>query len=105
MKKILIQLIVIFAVLVTQAKNEEETLKPSVLIPFTGIDYVRVVFSKDLILSPSNTFKAVLKSPDEKILWQGEVKPTTPVNGSDVSITYTGDRRLVILETAFSKKD
>jgi hypothetical protein len=91
MKKILIQLIVIFSVLVTQAQNEEETLKPSVLIPFTGMDYVRVVFSKDLILSPSNTFKAVLKSPDEKILWQGEVKPTTAVNegGNHLAFTIT----------------
>jgi len=25
----------------------------------------------------------------------------TPVNGSDVNITYTGDRRLVVLETTF----
>lgn len=29
----------------------------------------------------------------------------TPVNSSNVNITYTGDRRLVILETAFSKKN
>jgi len=89
MKKILIQLIVIFSVLVTQAQNEEETLKPSVLIPFTGMDYVRVVFSKDLILSPSNTFKAVLKSPDEKILWQGEVKPNTAVNEGGNHLAFT----------------
>jgi len=28
----------------------------------------------------------------------------TPVNSSNVNMTYSGDRRLVILETAFSKK-
>ncbi|WP_448698331.1 glycoside hydrolase family 2 TIM barrel-domain containing protein [Mucilaginibacter sp. AW1-3] len=28
----------------------------------------------------------------------------TPVNRTDVNVTYTGDRRLVVLETAFSKK-
>lgn len=34
-----------------------------------------------------------------------KVAVETPVNRYNVNITYTGDRRLVILETAFSKKD
>ncbi len=29
----------------------------------------------------------------------------TPLNSSNVNMTYTGDRRLVILETVFSEKD
>jgi hypothetical protein len=29
----------------------------------------------------------------------------TPVNNSNVNITYTGDRRLVILETVFSRRN
>ena len=41
----------------------------------------------------------------DKIINAGDkVAIETPIDKSNVNITYTGDRRLVILETAFSKK-
>jgi hypothetical protein len=41
-----------------------------------------------------------------KIINAGDkVAVVTPVNSSNVNITYTGDRRLVILETAFGKEN
>jgi len=46
-----------------------------------------------------------LKEVTKTINAGDRVAVVTPVNSSNVNITYTGDRRLVILETAFSKKD
>jgi hypothetical protein len=51
------------------------------LTPFTGVDYVRVVFNKNQVLSASATFKAIIRAKtDGKILWQGNVKPVAAVN-------------------------
>jgi hypothetical protein len=46
-----------------------------------------------------------LKEVTKTINAGDRVAVVTPVNSSNVNITYTGDRRLVILETAFGKKD
>ncbi len=83
MKKLLIIQIIILSCVISSYAQDEETsaINSTAITPFTGMDYVRIVFDKEKILSPSNTFKAVIKSiADNKILWQGSVTPSIAVN-------------------------
>src|SRR3954467_10872314 len=51
------------------------------IIPFTGMDYVRIMVDADYKTAKSNTFKVVIKAiSDGKILWQGPLVPTPVLN-------------------------
>lgn len=92
MKRFLILYFILLTCIVSlYAQDEEtETMNATDLTPFTGVDYVRVVFSKDKVLSPSNNFKAIIKSlADGKILWQGNVTPATAANEGGKHLAFT----------------
>lgn len=92
MKKLFIlKLLLLTCVISLRAQEEEaETAKAALLTPFTGVDYVRVVLHKSTVLSPINTFKAVIKSvADGRVLWQGEVKPSTAINEGGEHLSFT----------------
>lgn len=60
------------------------------LIPFTGIDYVRLVVDEEFRTSISSTFKVIIKSAgDGKVLWQGPVTPAPAVNVSRKQLAFT----------------
>jgi beta-galactosidase len=51
------------------------------IIPFTGMDYVRIMVDADYKTSKTNTFKVIIKSiADGKIFWQGPIVPTSVLN-------------------------
>lgn len=92
MKKILaLQFILLLSCFASFAQEEQTaTSKATALTPFTGMDYVRIVFDKKQVLSSSNSFNAIIKSQsDGKILWQGKVTPSQAVNegGNQLEVT------------------
>jgi beta-galactosidase len=91
MKKLLTLHFIFFLIVSSYAQDDEtETMNATDLTPFTGVDYVRVVFKKEKVLSPSNTFKAIIKSlADGTILWQGNVTPATAANEGGKHLAFT----------------
>ncbi len=89
MKKIFLQLIILLFVISSYAQDQSVAMKTASITPFTGMDYVRIVFDKNQVLSPSVAFKAVIKSPDGKILWQGDVKPGAAINEGGNHLAFT----------------
>ena len=72
----------------SQEEDTEESTAAS-MTPFTGMDYVRVVFHKKEVVSPTATFKAIIRSQDKKILWQGNVKPAVAINEGGEYLSFT----------------
>lgn len=89
MKNFFLQFISLFFFLSSYAQDEVVTLKGASITPFTGMDYVRIVFNKEQVLSSSIIFKVVINSLDEKILWQGEVKPEVAFNEGGNYLSFT----------------
>lgn len=90
-RALILQWILLVSCFALQAQEEPiATTTPASITPFTGIDYVRIVFDKKQVLSASNTFKAIIKSQsDGKLLWEGNVIPTPAVNegGNQLEVT------------------
>ena len=101
MKKLLIVLSILMNCIVSSAQDEETvTMKATAMTPFTGVDYVRVVIDKNQLFASSNTFKAIIKSlADGKILWQGNIKPTTAANEGGKHVAFTINNLKPILWT------
>jgi beta-galactosidase len=60
------------------------------IIPFTGMDYVRIMVDADYKTSKTNTFKVIIKSiADGKILWQGSIVPTSVLNVDKQQLAFT----------------
>ncbi|QKJ29023.1 glycosyl hydrolase family 2 [Mucilaginibacter mali] len=60
------------------------------IIPFTGMDYIRVEVDAAYQTSAQNTFKLVIKSvADGNVLWQGDVKPTEAINIKKGKLAFT----------------
>lgn len=60
------------------------------IIPFTGMDYIRVEVDAAYQTSAQNTFKLAITSiTDGKVLWQGDVKPTAAMNVKKAILTFT----------------
>ena len=91
MNRFLISCLLFFCGFHLQAQEEERlAAKGAALTGFSGVDYVRIVFSKKEIFSPTVSFKAIIRSPsDHKILWQGSVTPTTAINQGGDHLTFT----------------
>ena len=89
MKKLFLQFILLFFAVSSYAQNEGEVMRTASITPFTGMDYVRIVFNKEEVLSSSTKFKTVISAPDGKILWQGEVKPIVAVNEGGNYLSFT----------------
>lgn len=63
--------------------------KQQTFIPFTGTDFVRVLVDAEYLQAPGNTFKAVIKSrEDKKVLWQGAVSFKPVVNEGKKQLTF-----------------
>ena len=78
MKKVLLLSFLILTSL-TQLLAQSKTTKR--IIPFTGMDYVRIMVDADYQTSKANTFKVTIKSiANGKILWQGSIAPTAVLN-------------------------
>jgi beta-galactosidase len=58
------------------------------LTPFTGTDYVRLVVDADYQTAATNTFKVTIKSTDDKVLWQGAIKPQTVDNAGKKQLAF-----------------
>jgi len=90
-KRLTLSIILFLSCIATFAQEEQVSVqKTAAITPFTGIDYVRIVFDKKEVLSSSNTFKAIIKSQsDGKLLWEGNVTPTPAVNegGNQLEVT------------------
>ena len=87
---VLLSFVLIYAATLFAQEADSDSSSVAALTPFTGMDYVRVVFKKDQLLPGAVTFKAIIKAKkDEKILWQGNVKPVTGINegGQQLAIT------------------
>jgi beta-galactosidase len=70
------------------------------IIPFTGMDYIRVVVDAGFKSAPANTFKLVIKSnADGTVLWQGAVQPAKAINESKEQLAFTVDKLKPILWT------
>ena len=91
LKPLLIFLFIVFCAHSSKAQDEEETTNTTTAItPFTGVDYVRVVFNKQLVSSPANTFKATIRAvANGKLLWQGPVSPKQAVNEGGNHLAFT----------------
>lgn len=90
MKKLVILHLILFASLLSRAQDEEAMAGKTVITTaFTGTDYVRLVTVKEFVPSPQSTFKAVIKTPDGKVFWQGAVMPTTAVNEGGGYVSFT----------------
>ncbi len=64
-----------FNLLFAQAKG------PKRMIPFTGMDYIRIMVDADYKTAKANTFKLIIKSKsDGKVFWQGAIAPTEVLN-------------------------
>ena len=51
------------------------------IIPFTGMDYVRIMVDADYQTAKTNTFKVIIKAiSNGKVLWQGSIVPTSVLN-------------------------
>lgn len=59
------------------------------ITPFTGMDYVRVVFHKKQLVAGATTYKAVIRSQDGKLLWEGNVKPAPAINEGGQYLSFT----------------
>jgi beta-galactosidase len=54
---------------------------PKRIIPFTGMDYIRIMVDADYKTARTNTFKVIIKSKaDGKVFWQGAITPTEVLN-------------------------
>lgn len=52
--------------------------KAKKMIPFTGMDYMRIMVDADYKTASKNTFKVTIKSiANGKVLWQGSITPVT----------------------------
>lgn len=80
MKKLVLHCILLFLVASSFAREERKLNETDSITPFTGMDYVRVVFNKGEGLSSSIIYKTTITAPDGKVLWKGEVKPAVAVN-------------------------
>jgi beta-galactosidase len=79
MKKLL-QFSLLILLGITTALAQTKTMAKRI-IPFTGMDYMRIMVDADYKTAKSNTFKVVIKSiADGKILWQGQIAPTEVLN-------------------------
>jgi beta-galactosidase len=78
MKKVLLfSLLILIGLTPLFAQNQTQKR----IIPFTGMDYVRIMVDADYKTSKANTFKVIIKSiADSKILWQGSIVPTSVLN-------------------------
>ncbi len=89
MKKLILHCILLFFVVSSYARGEGKVMNTASLTPFTGMDYVRVVFNKEEVLTPSVQFRTTISAPGGKILWQGDVKPTAAVNEGGNQLSFT----------------
>lgn len=102
MKKLVVLTFIFLSSIITSNAQDDEnvTMKAAAITPFTGVNYVRVVVNKTFVLSPSNTFKAIVKSQaDGKILWQGSVTPTPAINEGGKHLAFTINNLKPILWT------
>ncbi|HEX2630778.1 MAG TPA: glycoside hydrolase family 2 TIM barrel-domain containing protein, partial [Chitinophagaceae bacterium] len=81
-RKLFLLPILLLATITTWAQEEETEDTATVsMTPFTGMNYVRLVFHKKELIGGAVTFKAAIRSvQDGKILWQGNVKPVAAIN-------------------------
>src|SRR5688572_17331132 len=91
MKKLLFIPFFLFMAFTVQAQEEEDTEgnTSADMTPFTGMDYVRVVFNKKELVPGTVTFKAVIRSQDGKLFWQGNVKPARAINEGGDYLSFT----------------
>jgi len=60
------------------------------LIPFTGMDYIRIVVDAGFQQNISNTFTVTIRSTaDNSVLWEGPVQPQPAVNEGKKQIAFT----------------
>ncbi|MEP6844984.1 MAG: glycoside hydrolase family 2 TIM barrel-domain containing protein, partial [Panacibacter sp.] len=90
-KLILLRFMLITSFFSSYAQDDEiQSMKSASITPFTGVDYVRIVINREQVLSPSSTFKAIIKSQtDGKILWQGSVTLTVAINEGGNYLAFT----------------
>ncbi len=88
MKKVILHCLFLFVV--SFYATAEGKIKDTVsFTPFTGMDYVRIVFNKGEDLTSSMLYKTTITGPDGKILWRGEVKPQAAVNEGRNHLSFT----------------
>ncbi len=89
-KKLLVLFLLIFTYVVAVAQEDaEEEVKATVLTPFTGMDYVRLVFDKPASATPVTYKASITATADGKVLWQGMVMPAIAINerGQKLAVT------------------
>lgn len=78
MKKVLLlSLLILIGLSPLMAQNKAAKR----IIPFTGMDYVRIMVDADYKTNKTNTFNVIIRSiKDRKVLWQGPIVPTSVLN-------------------------
>ncbi|MEO7309582.1 MAG: glycoside hydrolase family 2 TIM barrel-domain containing protein [Chitinophagaceae bacterium] len=100
-KRLILQTIFLISCFVVAAQDGEEvTTKTASFTPFTGVNYIRLVFDKDKIGSATASFKVTISSlSDGAVLWQGNVTPTEAVNEGGHQLAITINNLMPVLWT------
>jgi beta-galactosidase len=74
-------LLLSFLILTSFSQLFAQSKGPKRIIPFTGMDYIRIMVDADYKTAASNTFKVTIKSiADGKILYQSAITPAQVTN-------------------------
>jgi hypothetical protein len=79
----------IFTALLSSAQEETGNSNTAFVTPFTGSDFVRVVVHKDQIAPSADKFAVTIQSPENQILWKGNVSLAPAANEGGNHLSFT----------------